>query len=146
MKKSNLWTGLIFTAIGIFLILMVLVGPWESSLLCGFGGGALGSGVVTVLRYGYWSAPKRTEQYQERLEEERIRLHDELLEKLRDRSGRYAYILGMVVTSLSILVLGVLKEFGSLAETGPLILYLGAYTLFQWAAGIVIFYLLKKRY
>lgn len=146
MKKSNLWEGLVFTALGLFLLLMVLAGPWESSLVCGLGGGAVGSGLVMVWKYCYWSVPGREEQYQEKLEEERIRLHDELLEKLRDRSGRYAYLLGLLVNSMALLILGLLKEFGGLMGTRPLILYLGAYLVFQWVAGIVIFRVLKKRY
>lgn len=146
MKKSNLWEGLVFTALGLFLLLMVLAGPWESSLVCGLGGGAVGSGLVMAWKYYYWSVPGREEQYQEKLEEERIRLHDELLEKLRDRSGRYAYLLGLLVNSMALLILGLLKEFGGLMGTRPLILYLGAYLVFQWVAGIVIFRVLKKRY
>lgn len=146
MKKSNLWTGLAAIAVGAVLLAAVFAGKWDSSLACGFGGGALGCGLATVGKYAYWTSPKRAEQYQKRLEEERIQLCDELLVKLRDRSGRYAYLLGMAVTSVSILVLGILKEFGVARDVRLLVLYLGAYTLFQWAAGAFIFRQLKERY
>lgn len=146
MKKSNLWAGLAFTALGIFLLLMVLAGPWESSLVCGLGGGSLGSGLVTVGKYVYWTSPKRVKTYQERLEEERILLQDELLARLRDRAGRIAYLLGLGVTSLAIAALGILKELGIAGEIRGMVIYLFLYLLFQLIAGAVIFRMLKKRY
>lgn len=146
MKRNNLWAGLTYTAVGIALLLGVFFGVWESSLICGLGGGALGGGLVMVWKYFYWSTPKNAARYQEKLEQESIELHDELLSRLRDRSGRYAYLLGLGVISISILVLGVLKELGIVEDVRLLVLYLGAYLLFQWAAGVVIFLGLKKRY
>ncbi|MCR5233492.1 MAG: hypothetical protein K6E53_06235, partial [Lachnospiraceae bacterium] len=38
-----------------------------------------------------WSAPKNKKRYSEIKEQEDISLHDELNEKLRDKSGRIAY-------------------------------------------------------
>lgn len=146
MKRSNLWTGLVFTALGVFLLLMVLAGPWESSLTCGFGGAALGSGLVTVGKYVYWTSPKRAELYRERLEEEEILLQDELLARLRDKAGRITYLLGLAATSLAVVVLAVLKELGVLEDIRLMVLYLGGYLLFQLVIGTVIFRLLKKRY
>ena len=146
MKRSNLWSGLAFTALGIFLILMVLAGPWESSLACGLGGGALGSGLMTVGKYVYWTSPKRAGVYRERLEEERILLQDELLVQLRDKAGRIAYLLGLAAISLAMVVLAALKELGVLEDVQLTVLCLGGYLLFQLVIGAVIFHLLKKRY
>lgn len=146
MKKSNLWAGLIFTALGIFLLWMVFAGTWDSSLICGLGGGALGSGLVTVGKYVYWTSPEREGAYQKRLEEEQIQLHDELLEKLRDRAGRITYVLGLAVLSLGILVLGVLQELSILGNIRLTVICLGGYLLFQLVMGVVVFRMLKKRY
>ena len=146
MKKGNLWSGLLFTAAGIALLLTVFLGVWDSSLLSGFGGGALGAGLGTLVRYFYWSSPKCAERYREKLERESIEGHDELLERLRDRSGRYAYILGMLVAGVSIVAAGILRELGIVENTRMLIIYLGAYLLFQFVSGIVIYRRLKRRY
>lgn len=146
MKKRNLWEGLAFTALGIFLLSMVLAGVWESSLICGFGGGALGSGLVSVGKYAYWTSPKRAAAYRERLEEEKILLHDELLAQLRDRAGRIAYQLGLAVIGLGIVVLGALEELGVLGDIRLTVICLGSYLLFQLVMGVVVFRLLKTRY
>lgn len=146
MKKSNLWTGLAYAAVGVGFLLLAALGVWDSSLAYGLGGGALGGGIVMVWKYVYWSAPKRAGEYQERMEDESIQIHDELLERLRDRSGRYAYLLGLGVLCVSILVFGVLEELGAVENVRLLVLYLFAYLVFQWVVGIVIFWRLKKRY
>ena len=146
MKKSNLWVGAAYTTAGIALLLGVYLEIWDSSLMCGFGGGALGGGLVMLWKYFYWSAPKNAERYQEKLEQASIEIHDELLERLRDLSGRYAYLLGLVVVCVSIVVVGILKELGIVENVRLLVLYLGAYLLFQWVAGIVIFRRLKGQY
>lgn len=146
MKKSNLLEGLVFAALGVFLILMVLIGPWESSLISGLGGGCLGGGAAMLGKYVYWASPKRAGAYAEHLEEERILLQDELLARLRDRAGRIAYLLGLAVISAGIVILGALKELGVLADVRLTVLCLGAYFLFQLIAGAAAFSILKKRY
>lgn len=89
---------------------------------------------------------KNKERYEQRLENERIEQHDELKTKIRDRAGRYAYILGLLVISFSILVFGILGALDVIANTRIIVLYLGAYLLFQVIAGIVIFNMLMKKY
>ena len=68
------------------------------------------------------------------------------LRKLRDRSGRYAYVLGLVTVSLSIFVIGVLDSLNLIGNSLPLVWYLSAYLIFQVIAGIVIFNRLLKKY
>lgn len=97
-------------------------------------------------KYFYWSRPKNRQRYEERLENERIEMNDELKQKLRDRSGRYAYVLGMVTVSLSIFVIGILEDLGLIGDSRPMVLYLAAYLIFQFIAGIVIFNRLLKKY
>lgn len=50
-----------------------------------------------IIKYSYWSLPQNVERYKEIQEQEEINLHDELNEKLRDRSGRIAYRMGIWV-------------------------------------------------
>lgn len=147
MKTSNLTAGLAYSAAGLVFLLLALLtaeGPL-TSLLYGLAGAGIGPGAVMIVRHFYWSRPGYRERYQERLEEERIELRDERNTALRDRSGRYAYVLGLVVTCLAILIFHVLGALRVLSGTRVIVLYLGAYLLFQYVAGVVIYRRLSKR-
>ena len=65
---------------------------------------------------------------------------------VRDKSGRYAYSLGLLVICFSILVFGILGALEVLANVRMIVLYLSAYLLFQVIVGIVIFNQLMKKY
>lgn len=105
-------------------------------------------GIAQVCKYIKWTSPKNAPIYRERLEREQIELRDERKSMLRDKSGRYAYILGLLTLSAAIVVLYFLEAFGVLGwqETRLAILLLAAYVLFQAIAGIVIYRVLEKRY
>ena len=149
MRKRDFWIGAGMTAAGILYLLAALL--WETpmgSLLCGFCGALTVPGVAQVCKYIKWTSPKNAPIYRERLEQERIELRDERKSMLRDKSGRYAYILGLITLSAAILVLYLLEAFGMIGwrETRLVILFLGGYILFQAIAGIVIYRLLENRY
>lgn len=147
MKKSNFWCGLISAVLGAGLILAGFLRETAlSSLICGAGGGLLGSGAAQLLRYQKWSRPENAAAYRERLEQEQIDLRDERKTMLRDRSGRYAYLLGMLVCAVSIPVFFVLWKLEILENTRPVVLFLGAYLLFQWIAGILFYRWLAEKY
>ena len=99
-----------------------------------------------IVRYFYWSRPQNRQRYQEKRERERIEQHDERKEKLRDRAGRYAYALGLVVISLSILVFSALGALGIVEQYRMIVLFLGGYLIFQFAAGEAIYRKLLKKY
>jgi positive regulator of sigma E activity len=80
------------------------------------------------------------------LENENIELHDERKEKFRDKSGRYAYLLGLVVISFSIVLFSVLGSLEIITNSKLIILYLGGYLVFQYIAGVVIFRHFNNRY
>lgn len=146
MKASNLITGLVYAAAGFaFLLLALVTDSPLASLFCGLAGAGIVPGGAMIVRYFYWSRPERRERYRERLEEERIELRDERNAALRDRSGRYAYLLGLAVTALAILVFYVLGALQVLSGTRLMVLYLGAYLLFQYVAGLVIYRRLSAR-
>lgn len=75
-----------------------------SSLLFGFSGAGLIGGLSLISKYFYWSSPKRKDVYAARLEEEQINLKDEFKESLRNRSGRIAYIITLLVIVLSTVI------------------------------------------
>lgn len=149
MKKSNLWTGIGMVAAGVLFLLAALL--WDTplgSLFCGFCGALTVPGVVQIIKYFKWSSPKNAPVYQERLEREQIDLRDERKAMLRDKSGRYAYILGMLITAAAVLVFSVLARLDMIgkAEGRLTVLFLSAYLLVQYLAGIAIYHLLEKNY
>lgn len=146
MKKSNLWWALGFATAGAAFFLTGLL--WQtrlSGILCGIGGGWLFNGAVQLWRYAKWTRPENAAAYQERLEQEQIDLHDERKELLRNKSGRYAYLLGLASCCLFILVFSVL-DILDIVENGSLfVLFLAAWLIVQYAAGVLFYRWLEQR-
>jgi len=147
MKRSNLIVGIVYFLIGAACLAAAkLTETRLESLLWGFSGAGLCSGTVVICRYFYWNAPSNREEYAERLENERIELHDELKQHLRDRAGRYAYLMGLCVSSVSIMVFAVLGMLELVPEGKILMLYAGGYMIMQLVAGWVFFRKLLEKY
>lgn len=149
MKKSNLWCALAYALLGLAILLAGLV--WEtrlSSLMVGFGAGLLGSGAMQLVRYRKWTRPENADTYRERLEQEQIDLRDERKNMLRDRSGRYAYVFGLMLCAVSILTFHLLEALGIVEETAArlVVLYLAAYLIIQYIAGFTVYRWLSKKY
>lgn len=146
MKKSNLIVGVVYVLAGVVCLLAVMLTDTQlDGLLCGLAGGGIGPGCLIIYKYFYWTSPKHSQQYQERIQQEQIELHDEMKEKLRDKSGRYAYLLGLMTISASILVFIGLDELGVIENSTVFVAYLSFYLVFQYIAGVMLFrYLLKK--
>lgn len=115
------------------------------NLLCGFTGVFLVVGVLTIRKYLYWSSPENRERYQEILENEKIEMHDELKEKIRDKSGRYAYIFGLYIGGISIIVFEILRQL-EIMDSRMIVLYLGGYLVVQLIAEKIIFHHFMKKY
>lgn len=144
--KRYFWSGLIslilglgFLAVGIFKIESTL-----GSLLCGLGGGSMGSGLAQLWRYAKWS--RNMGGYREKLEQEQIDLRDERKEMLRCKAGRYAYQLGLVVCLLGAFVTALLGALGLVEHYLPVLYLLTGYVVFQYVAGVVIYRRLSRRY
>lgn len=147
MKKSNLITGILYVLFGVACLLTALVIETKlEGILWGFAGAGIMPGLVMIYQYFYWSSPANKERYAELLENKRIEGHDELKTMIRDKSGRYAYLLGLLVISFSILFFGILGALEVIANARMIVLYLSAYLLFQFIAGVVIFNQLMKKY
>ncbi|WP_077613097.1 hypothetical protein [Clostridium sp. Marseille-P2415] len=147
MKKSNLITGIMFALVGTVLLLIALLTYSKlDGLLFGFAGAGIGPGIVMICKYFYWSTPKNKERYQERITDEKIEQHDELKVKLRDKSGRYSYVLGLIAISISMVVFSIMGALEITINSRMIILYLGGYLVFQIVAGIAIFNHLLKKY
>lgn len=147
MKKSNFWSGLVYALLGLALLLAGLLRETRlSSLIVGFGAGMLSSGAVQLVRYRRWTRPENRDAYRERLEAEQIELRDERKAMLRDRAGRYAWLLGMALCALSIVVFGVLGALEIVENARTIILFLGAYFVVQYGAGAYFYRRLEKKY
>lgn len=147
MKKSNLFVGLIYLFVGIICLVIAL--NFESkigSLLCGFAGAGICGGAVILWKYCYWTRPENKDRYKEKIENENIEIHDERKTILRDKSGRYAYILGMIVISVSIVIFSIIGSLNIIENSKLIILYLAGFLLFQYITGILIFNHLSKKY
>lgn len=151
MKKSNLLIGGLYTLVGaLFLISAIHIAIHSDSRLGGifFGlaGAGLATGIGTICQYFYWNSPKNQERYREKQSEIEVEQHDELKTKLRDKSGRYAYVLGLITISISMLVFSILGALDIVKESVLIVAFLGGYLLFQVFIGIVIFNHLLKKY
>ena len=147
MKKSNLWCGAAYALLGLIFLLAGLL--WEtrlSSLCVGFGAGMLSSGVVQLARYRKWTRPQNAAVYRQRLEEEQIDLRDERKEMLRDKSGRYAWLLGMALCAAAVVVFGVLGALEIVENSRLIVLCLAAYLIVQYGAGVLFYRRLSKKY
>lgn len=147
MKKSNFWSGLVYALVGLAFLLAGLVRETCLSSLCvGFGVGMLSSGVTQLIRYRKWTQPENAGVYREKLELEKIDLRDERKTMLRDRSGRYAWLLGMGFCALSILAFGVLDALEIVENARIMVLFLAVYLLVQYGAGVFFYRRLSKKY
>ncbi|NLM21526.1 MAG: hypothetical protein GX207_07250 [Peptococcaceae bacterium] len=147
MKKSNLYIGLIYLFIGIACLIIAL--NFESrleGLLYGFSGAGICGGSVILWKYYYWTRPKNKDRYKEKIENESIELHDERKIILRDKSGRYAYIVGLIVISVSIVVFFIIGSLNIIENTKLIIVYLAGFLAFQYIIGIIFFNYLNKKY
>lgn len=147
MKKSNFIIGLIYLIAGIaFLTFILLFETKLNSILIGFATTGILFGSVILWKYYYWVKPKNKNKYNEKIETEDIELKDERKEMLRDKSGRYAYILGLIILSISIVMFSILGTLEIIENSNLIVIYLWGLFIFQYIIGIVIYRYLSKRY
>lgn len=147
MRKNELVVGSMFLCFSIVLFIVAqLTESTVNALLIAFGSGTLGCGIMLVGKYFYWNMPENRERCTKKLVHEAIEAHDELNIKLRDKSGRYANVLGAVIISLSIVIFSILGALEIIDNTQIIILYLGGYLIFQIIINCMIFYHLLKKY
>ena len=145
MKRSNIIYGLtciILSGISLY-IAIIFDANKMSGVFYGLTGALGVGGIVSIAQYFYWK--RHNEKYEEKLEIERIEQQDELKQKLRDKSGRYAYLFGMFITALSIMaysLLGVLD----IMDTEYIVIYLSIYLISQLFIGIIVFNHLLRKY
>ncbi len=147
MKKSNFIYGAIFVLIGIlFIMLAVFKESRLGSIFIGLGGGFLFNGVISIFRYFYYSNDKNKEKYLKKLEKERIELHDELKESLRNKSGIYAYIINLIILCISAFVFACLSMMEITISITAFIIYLIVLIILNYVLGVYIYKKLLNKY
>lgn len=149
MKKSDLWTGVLMILAGVaFLLAALLLDTGLESIFCGFFGSFTAGGAGMLCKYYKLHSPKHAAEYRKKLEEEQIDLRDERKEMLRNRSGRYAYILGLMLTAVSIVIVSILGKMEVIGEEAAqlLTICLAIFLIVQYIAGLVIYRLLSRKY
>jgi len=97
-------------------------------------------------KYYYWSRPENKARYLEKVENEDIEMNDERKIILRDKSGRYAYIIGLIVSVISIVIFSIMGNLNIIENYKLIIVYLSGFVIFQYLIGILIFNQLSKKY
>ncbi len=147
MKKNNLFVGILYFLVGVACLLIGWLFETKlESLLFGFASGSICGGAVMLWKYYYWTRPENRTKYLEKTENETIELNDERKTKLRDKSGRYAYIIGLLVISVSIVLFSILGSLDIIKNSRLIILYLGGLLVFQYMIGLVIYNHLSNKY
>ncbi len=147
MKERYLNNGIILALIGIcFVLAAVFTESAFDGLLWGFAGGALGPGIGRIIQYFYWSAPKNQERFREIQEQKDIDLHDELNERLRDKSGRIAYLIGLLILCISVMLFSVLGKAGMITDHKIIVWYLYILFIIQIVIGKVVYHQLRRGY
>ena len=67
-------------------------------------------------------------------------------EKLRDKSGRIAYLIGLSVICVSVVVFAILGKMGVITDYKIVVLYLYGLMVFQIAAGVAANWYLRQKY
>lgn len=147
MKKSNFITGLVFLLVGITCLFVVLLFKTKlNSILSGFATTGIVFGAVMLWKYYYWTRPENKDKYKEKTQNENIELKDERKEMLRDKSGRYAYILGLIILSISVVVFSILGSLEIIDNSNLIVMYLSGLSVFQYIIGIIIYRHLSRKY
>ena len=147
MKKNNLIVCILYVIWGFANLIAALFTETKlDGIFFGMAGAGIVPGLMMVYRYFYWKSPKRSQQYQELLENERVERNDELKEKVRGMAGRYVYTLSILVTAFAMLVFAVLGSLEVAVDYRVMVLYLGCFLAFQGIAGVVVFNQLMKKY
>ena len=147
MRKRDLNWGIGAALLGTaFIAAAVFTENPLESLLWGLGGGALAPGLIMIVRYFYWSSPGNESRFKEMQERNDIERRDELNEKLRDKSGRIAYLAGLLILCVSEVVFTVLGKTGVIADHRIFVSYLFGLLVLQILIGMAAFHLLRKKY
>lgn len=107
----------------------------------GFSGGMFGTAIILFLLNN-----KKNEELRNHEKRMDILRKDERKIMLRDKSGRYAYIISMVLLLVITTTFFVLKNIGFRINVDIVISVYSALVIFEYVLGMLIFSYLERRY
>ena len=147
MKKHNLIVSILYMVWGFGNLLLALYTDTKlDGIFAGMAGAGIVPGLMMLYQYFYWKSPKHAQEYQQRMENERIERRDELKEKVRGWTARYVYSMEIIVTALAMITFTILGSLDVAMDYTAFVLYLGFFLAFQCVAGVVVFNRLMKKY
>lgn len=145
--KNNLLVGILYEIAGLACLMAALCTETKlDGFLFGMAGAGIGGGAAMLIKRFYWGAPGRIQRYSQMLDQEDIELRDELKRKLRDQSGRAAYLAGIGVICVTMVVLSAMSAWVKTLSVQAVILYLAAFLIFQFGIGLWFFRKMLKKY
>lgn len=146
MKRSNLITGIIYFTAGLLFFALSCMDTPLQSLFCGLAGAGIAPGFIMIYKYIYWSRPDRRPAYQEKMETEKIELHDERKEMLRGKTARYMYAYTLLIIGVSVIIFQILSSLTVIEGGRVVIIYLGALFFSELFLSKWIFRKLERKY
>ncbi len=147
MKKNELIIGICYLIAGTASLFLALFTETKlDGLFYGFSGAGIVPGGMMIYKYFYWTSPKNKDRYMEKLEDIKIERHDELKEKVRGKSARYSYTIGLYVISFSSVLFAILDALEIIDNGEIFVLFLAGYLVFQLIIGSVLFKQFMKKY
>lgn len=145
--NKYLYTSIIYWLFSLVLIFIIFAfnSPIES-LLAGFAGASFVGGSINLWHFYQSTRPENKEEYEEKQKNWETSQADQEKEALRDRAGRIAYKIGLVVIALAIVGFVLLDNIYLMENALVFVMFLLVFLLFQYFVGILIFQKLTDRY
>lgn len=144
--KNYLYLGIVYLLVGIaFVFIELKFGTKSDNMLYLLAFAGFFYGGFSLFKYFYWSRPENKDRYYEKIEERNVEIDDERKTILRDKSGRYAYNIGLTVLSITIVLLTIINSVGNIENFNFIIIYIAGYMMFQYVIGVLIFNHLSKK-
>ncbi len=145
--KSNLQVLIMQLPIGIlFLLISILFETKLSDLFIKLGVIWFMVGIIGVIIHIYNILPKNREKYQQEIEDLEIEAKDELNTKILYDASTKTFVLGMVIWSITLVVVIILKELEINISHTAILFYIFIYLVSQVAFLMAYISYLQKKY
>lgn len=143
--KNQLKSSIIFFCLGIAFLILAFIFP-SISIFVGFVGGCFGPAVMMLYKYLYWR--KRPEEYEEKIKNDTIELHDERKEMIRGKALRVSTLVNWCLLSIFIVTIAFLGQFEIIASeiSRYIVMGIAGYWLISIAIMQIIYKWLSKKY
>lgn len=140
-KKKLLLMLWIIVGVGIILSFLFILDSPLFGMILGFSGGIFGTTIVLFLLYC-----KKNEEVRKHEEKIAINRKDERKIMLRDKSGRYAYIISLVLLLVITTFFFILNKMEIRISIDVIISVYSALVIFEYVLGMLIFKYLAHKY